>query len=306
VEKGRSRNYSINEKENSSQSNCKNSSKINSGKNIINLTQNVSNINNITNIIIKNPKLEAKNTLINRKTFDCTFAEIKLSNLKENQKILSNDSKIKDCTINIKSSIDEIKPQFDNSENKKKRLSKRNTITDFCIEKKHSNSNNSKYQRLPSIIFEEDNIVPVFDFYDEFNREIIITDYFSRFLALSIAILEDEIYENNFSNNKTKSNSFQALNLNIDLNLSSVLKKELNEEEQMKKKSESELLNVNSDFTDHFHPNKIEKQNAAGDITKNENLLLNKQKEYTEYNKKNIPERFKSQKIGNFFFLNKQ
>jgi len=249
---------------------------------------------------------------MNKKNFDSSFAETKYTNSKENEqniKSQNNDSsKFDESLLNVKPNNIVVSPIVENININKKLLTENNNKIDINFIKRNSSSSNNykKIERMSSNVFEDGIMLPVQDFYDEFNKEIILTDYFSRFLALSIAIYEDEINENNLTNFKNNSNSFQNRNVNLHLNRSNALNKEIVEYDQMKKKANIDLTNIKLDFNQHTNISKIEKHNTTAEYGNNDNPLFNRQMQYREFNKKNIPERFKSQKIGisnlnNFF-----
>ena len=169
-------------------------------------------------------------------------------------------------------------------------------------------------------------MLPVHDFYDEFNKEIILTDYFSRFLALSIAIYEDENSESNLANiknnnnnnhhNNSNANSISANfqkshNLNMHMNRSNIFNRELEDYDHMRKKANIDLTkNEKQDLNLHLNvSNFVPKHRNSSEMQNAENPLFNRQTQFREFNRKNIPERFKSQRIGkiilfkNFFDL---
>jgi len=146
-------------------------------------------------------------------------------------------------------------------------------------------------------------MLPVHDFYDEFNKEIILTDYFSRFLSLSIAIYEDEINESNLANLKNPAVSQQSQNFN--LNRSNVFNRELEEYDHMRKKANVDLTN-NEKQDVNYHMNNsncVPNHRNSSDFQSNESPLFNRQIQYREFDKKNIPERFKSQRLGKYFLF---
>lgn len=265
--------------------------------NMINLTQNV---NNITNIIINASSLETnKSELNNKRNYDSSLInQTKYTNSKENEiniKI-NNGKKNKDSMINSKQQHNQISisPIVDSIH---KKLLTEDSNIDLNLLKKNSSSTscNLKNERMSSSIFEDGIILPVHDFYDEFNREIILTDYFSRFLAVSIAIFEDELNENNLQHFKSINPNF-----NLNLNKSNYLSKEMEEYDNMRKKANINLTQDEKSDSKHHHVNVtnfLSHKNTIG-VSNIENPLFNRQVQYREFHHKNIPERFRSQRIG--------
>lgn len=185
------------------------------------------------------------------------------------------------------------------------------------IKRNSSTSANFKNDRMSITTTEDAIILPVQDFYDEFNKEIILTDYFSRFLSLSISIYEDEINESNlanFKNNNSNNNvgnsnalhSQHSQNLNLHMNRSNIFNWELEEYDNMKKKANVNLTkNEKQDVNHHLNAsNFVPKHRNSSEIQTADNPLFNRQIQYREFNKKNIPERFKSHRIGKIFLEN--
>jgi len=203
---------------------------------------------------------------------------------------------------------------------------------------KNANNSNNKASASASAYFKKDCIsitnnneegimLPVQDFYDEFNKEIVLTDYFSRFLALSIAIYEDEFPESNYTHYKNNNNSNfyndssykrnsnvnsifvtnsqQNQILNSNIKRSNILNNEIEQYDYMRKKANHDLtqnekqevnhqMNVSSNSNIVHNP----KHRNSAKMQRTDNSILNREIQYTEFNKKNIPERFKSRRIG--------
>lgn len=250
-----------------------------SGKQVINLTQNVNNINNITNIIINtNPVVEAKEKA------DYDIVSFKK---KENSEVLNPNKEKAETSSNKK--LQMISPVNENLS--KKVFSEDSKFEYNYLRRSSSSSFTTPRSERMSFANEDGALIPFHDFYDEFNKEIILTDYFSRFLALSIAIYEDEIskkqsiddHKLSFENKNTKPIKSRLFNENFDNN--SDYKKRLTNEET----SSPPINDI------------IPKLRISVDGIVSENNKFNPEVEYKEYSSKNIPERFKSQRIGSYF-----
>lgn len=289
----------------------------------------MNNINNITNIIISASSLETKNAELSSKKICDSLPETKFTNNIKDENDIS--IKIQSTKLNNNNenefSLSNFKQHHQQNAisispiggNISKRLLNEDSKIDFDFMRKNSSTSaNLKNERISITNTEDGIMLPVHDFYDEFNREIILTDYFSRFLALSIAIYEDEINESNLanfknnnvnnlsnsnSNNCISANSQLGQNINLHMNRSNVFNKELEDYDHMRKKANVELTkNEKKDLNNHLNvSNFVPKHRNSTEIQSAENPLFNRQIQYREYNKKNIPERFKSQRIGNLF-----
>lgn len=275
---------------------------MNTVSNLINLTQNVNNINNITNIIISSSSIESKKGELSSKINCDSLGETNFTNYKQENEIsikiqtAKQNNKENNFTISsFKNNKINISPTPENKV--AKRLLYKKAKMDLNIPKKNcSTSTNLNNDRMSIITFEDGIILPTHDFYDEFNKEIILTDYFSRFLAISIAIYEDEINESNLANLKNNSVSKDNLNLIMHMNKSNLFNKELEVYQHMRKKANIDISK--NEKHQMSASNIISKPRNFSEMQSGENPLFNRQIQYREFNKKNIPERFKSQKIG--------